>query len=146
MKPTLCLEYARKTMQAYQNASKPLCAELGIPQTAFDILMFLANNPTLNTAKDIVELKGLKANLVSINVDKLVREGFLERHADKQDRRKIILSCTPKAEPIILTGRKMQERFCNRLLINVPAESIKTMRTAIRIIANNIDKIWSEQQ
>ena len=84
---------------AYEKASKPLCAALGTPQTAFDILMFLANKPMLNTAKDIAELKGLKATLISINVDKLVREGLLVRHADKQDCRKIILSCTQKLNP-----------------------------------------------
>ena len=32
---------------------QPLCHELKLPQTAFDILMFLANNPEYKTARDI---------------------------------------------------------------------------------------------
>ena len=42
------------------------------PQTAFDILMFLANNPEYKTARDIVEIRKIKANLVSVNVDRCV--------------------------------------------------------------------------
>ena len=49
------LEFARKTALAYNVICKPLCRELGVTQTAFDILMFLANNPDHKTARDIVE-------------------------------------------------------------------------------------------
>ena len=71
------MEFANKTALAYSAVCKPLCQELGLPQTAFDILLFLANNPTYKTASDIVEVRHIKANLVSVNVDKLVHEGLL---------------------------------------------------------------------
>lgn len=141
----LNLEYVRRILQAYETMSKPLCAELGIPQTAFDILMFLANNPGLNTAKDIVELRNMKANLVSINVDRLVKEGFLERKADTDDRRKIILTCTRKADPIILRGRKMQAEFGQRLLRGVSGEAIASMQETFRIISDNIEEMESTE-
>ena len=75
------MEFARKLARAYAAVCKPLCRELKLPQTAFDILMFLANNPSYQTAGDIVEIRRIKANLVSVNVDKLVREGYLRREA-----------------------------------------------------------------
>ena len=65
------MEFAIKTAQAYNAVCKPLCQELKLPQTAFDILMFLANNPDRRTASDIVEFRHIKANLVSMNVDRL---------------------------------------------------------------------------
>ena len=68
------IEFARKTALAYGAVCRPLCLELGLAQTAFDILLFLANNPTYKTARDIVEVRHIKANLVSIHVDRLVRE------------------------------------------------------------------------
>ena len=49
------LEFARKTALAYNVICKPLCQELNLPQTAFDILMFLGNNPSYRTASDIVK-------------------------------------------------------------------------------------------
>ena len=79
MNPTI--EISFKTAQAYNAMCKPLCQELKLPQTAFDILMFLANNPDCTTARDIVEIRKIKANLVSVNVDRLVQEGYLERRA-----------------------------------------------------------------
>ena len=75
----LGIEFSRKLSLAYESMCKPLCHELKLPQTAFDILMFLANNPEFKTARDIVEVRKLKANLVSVNIDKLVNEGYLIR-------------------------------------------------------------------
>ena len=40
------VEFANKTGLAYSAVCKPLCQKLHLPQTAFDILMFLANNPS----------------------------------------------------------------------------------------------------
>ena len=85
------------------------------PQTAFDILMFLANNPKYKTASDIVEVRKIKANLVSVNVDKLVQEGYLERKAVEGDRRKTRLICTDKAQSIIERGKALQASFFRQL-------------------------------
>ena len=41
------IEFSIKTAQAYNAVCKPLCQELGLSQTALDILLFLANNPGL---------------------------------------------------------------------------------------------------
>ena len=76
------IEFGRKTSAAYAALCKPLCQKLHLPQTAFDILMFLANNPGYQTASDVVEVRKLKANLVSVNIDRLVQEGYLVREAD----------------------------------------------------------------
>lgn len=40
----------------------------------------------------------IKANLVSVHVDRLVKEGYLERRAVEGDRRKTELICTQKAQ------------------------------------------------
>ena len=50
-------EFAEKISRTYSDECRPLCHELKLPQTAFDILMFLANNPEYKTARDIVEIK-----------------------------------------------------------------------------------------
>ena len=95
------IEIARTISLAYNVVCKPICKELDLPQTAFDILMFLGNNPKYKTAGEIVEIRHIKANLVSVNVDKLVREGYLERKTVEGDRRKTELICTEKAMAVI---------------------------------------------
>ena len=63
-------EFAEKISRTYSDECRPLCHELKLPQTAFDILMFLANNPEYKTARDIVEIRKIKANLVSVNIER----------------------------------------------------------------------------
>ena len=111
------MEFAHKFARAYAAACKPLCRELKLPQTAFDILMFLANNPGYRTAGDIVEVRRIKANLVSVNVDKLVREGYLRRETVEGDRRKTLLVCTERAQcnPLFLSSSLLiQTKKCAR--------------------------------
>ena len=135
---------SRKIALAYSEVCKPLCKELGLPQTAFDILMFLGNNPDYKTARDIVEVRHIKANLVSMNVDKLVQEGYLERYAVAGDRRKTKLLCTGKADPIIRKGRVVQNAFFKRLLDHVePADQEVFFRT-MELIGKNLDEIIKE--
>ena len=119
------IKMARSLLQVYSERCKPLCQEMGIPQTAFDILLFLANNPGFDTARDIVETRYIKANLVSVNVDSLVREGYLQREKSPDDRRKVRLVCTEKAQPIVERGRQLQKHFMDELFQNVD-ERLKT--------------------
>ena len=138
------LEFSQKFAVAYNAACKPLCQELKLPQTAFDILMFLANNPDRRTASDIVEFRHIKANLVSMNVDRLVKEGYLERRAVAGDRRKTQLLCTEKAQPVIARGREVQERFFARLLHNTDAATREAFFRTMEVIGKNLDEILKE--
>ena len=52
----LPMKFMRKLSFAYNATCKPLCHKLKLPQTALDILLFLANNPQYTTARDIVEI------------------------------------------------------------------------------------------
>jgi len=138
------MEFAIKTAQAYNAVCKPLCQELKLPQTAFDILMFLANNLDRRTASDIVEFRHIKANLVSMNVDRLVKEGYLERHAVAGDRRKTELLCTEKARPVIERGRAVQNAFFARLLTNTDEPTREAFFRTMEIIGKNLDDILKE--
>ncbi len=135
------IEFANKTGLAYGAACKPLCQELGLPQTAFDILMFLANNPGYKTASDIVEVRHIKANLVSVNVDKLVQEGLLERRAVPGDRRKTELLCTEKAQPIIQRGRALQEMFVQSLFAGIDEAQKQAFYQTMEQIGENLEKL-----
>ena len=137
----LSMEFARKTDLAYSALCKPLCQTLKIPQTAFDILLFLANNPEYSTARDIVEIRHIKANLVSVNVDRLVQEGYLERRTVAGDRRKTQLLCTEQARPIVEQGRKLQAEFLDALFAGVSPDLRSAFDQTVRIMGRNLDVI-----
>ena len=135
------MEFSRKLALAYTAVCKPLCQTLKLPQTAFDILLFLANNPAYQTAADIVEVRKIKANLVSVNVDKLVRDGYLTREAVPGDRRKTRLLCTEKAQPIILQGRQLQSAFLQRLFAHTDHQMQDAFLKTISIIDKNLNEL-----
>ena len=138
------IKFAHDLIETYSERCKPLCREIQMPQTAFDILMFLANNLEYNTARDIVEIRGLKANLVSINIEKLVKEGFLERMPDAKDRRKNVLICTENAKPIIEKGRQLQIGFFGNLFDGIDEESRRQFFGVIEKLRTNLDNIRKE--
>lgn len=140
------LEFVHKSMLAYSAACRPLCQKLKLTQTAFDILMFLANNPCCKTASEIVEIRHIKANLVSVNVDRLVREGYLLRQPVKGDRRKTELICTALAQPVIEQGRAVQDNFMKNLLRGMDEATQAAFFSAITIIDRNMDELLKEMK
>ena len=145
MERKISIKFAHDLIETYNARCKPLCKELKMPQTAFDILMFLANNPDYNTARDIVEVRRLKANLVSINVEKLVKDGFLERIPDAKDRRKNVLNCTENAKAVIEKGRQLQGDFFGSLFNGIDEESRRQFYGVIEKISMNLDNIRREK-
>lgn len=139
------IEFPHKLSLAYNEMCKPLCQKLKLPQTAFDILMFLSNNPQYTSARDIVEVRKLKANLVSINIDRLVKEGYLIRKEVTGDRRKMALVCTPKAKEIVRVGRELQEKFIHALFAGLE-EDQEVMERMMNVMESNVDKILEEHK
>ncbi len=139
------IEFPNKMAHAYSVMCKPLCQKMKLPQTAFDILMFLSNNPQYKTARDIVEVRKIKANLVSINVDKLVKEGYLERREVAGDRRKIELVCTSKADSIVEKGRLVQKTFKDALFNNMDDSMKEILFKGMEIMEDNLDRILEDQ-
>ena len=134
------IDFPKKLTAAYNAVCKPLCRELNIPQTAFDILMFLANNPENRTAKDICAMRRLKPGIVSLHVDTLVTLGFLERKSVPGDRRKLHLEPTEKASSIIARGRQMQERFAQTLAQGLSAEELSCFARCMETISQNLER------
>ena len=137
-------EFAEKISRTYSDECRPLCHELKLPQTAFDILMFLANNPEYKTARDIVEIRKIKANLVSVNVDKLVNEGYLIRKNVEGDRRKVQLLCTDKAQPIISRGQQLQEHFVEQLFTDIDDATRQTIFQGMQQMELNLNFILED--
>lgn len=103
--------YAKRFEEAYTTVMRPLTVELKMAQPAVDILLFLANNPGMDTARDICTYRHLKPSIVSFHVDNLVQQGYLERQDIPEDRRKCRLVCTDKAAPVIRRGRLYRRPF-----------------------------------
>ena len=133
--------YAKRFEEAYAAVMRPLTVELSMAQPAVDILLFLANNPGMDTAKDICTYRHLKPSIVSFHVDNLVREGYLERREVPGDRRKCRLVCTEKAGPVIRRGREAQEAFSRQLTEGLTAEELETCFRCLAVFGENMTRL-----
>ena len=137
--------HSRLLLDAYAGIMRPLSAELNMAQTAVDILMFLANNPGYDTAKDICTMRHLKPGIVSFHVENLVQEGYLERQNVPGDRRKCRLVCTEKAASIIEKGRALQAKFMRQMTKGLEKEQIDTLATCLETFEKNLSGIAQMQ-
>ena len=66
----------RKLGNLYAGLCAPICRQYGMNQTCFDVLMFCANNPDRNTARDVCEVRGIKSGMASVAVETLEKSGL----------------------------------------------------------------------
>lgn len=93
-----------------------------------------------------MEVRHIKANLVSVNVDKLVQEGYLTRQPVAGDRRKTALVCTPRAQEVIRRGRQLQTAFFDSLFRGMEPPLRTAFIDAMQIIDSNLDQLLREER
>lgn len=133
--------YAKRFEEAYTAVMRPLTVELKMAQPAVDILLFLANNPGMDTARDICTYRHLKPSIVSFHVDNLVQQGYLERQDIPGDRRKCRLVCTDKAAPVIQRGRAVQEAFSRQLTEGLTPEELEICFRCFTVFGENMTRL-----
>ena len=138
------IAFLNKYGRAYVTYCKSICREYDINQTEFDILMFFGNNPEYDCAKDIVDVRKIKANLVSINVDKLVDDGYLERKLMLNDRRKYRLVLTKQGKALVKKGKEVQDSFFELLFNSVSAKDRSAFNKVLELIDNNLERILED--
>ena len=88
------IAFARKMSAAYTAVCKPLCQSLHLPQTAFDILMFLGNNPEYSTAPVIKRGQALQqdfADRLIADLDDATKNAFFKGMAQMETTLDMIL-------------------------------------------------------
>ena len=141
----------RKLGNLYAGLCAPICRQYGMNQTCFDVLMFCANNPDRNTARDVCEVRGIKSGMASVAVETLEKSGLLERREDPEDRRRKLVYILPKGQQcnetmyaVIQSGdKKLLEGF-------TPEEETQFREYLLRALHNvspdfDIEKVKKEE-
>ena len=63
MFPSELLTANKKIMHVYESFCTPLCKKYQLNQSDLDLILFIANNPMYNTAKDVCEIRGIKKGI-----------------------------------------------------------------------------------
>lgn len=142
--PTQLLQLSRQYGRFYHRQFIPLLEETGLSMREVHVLLFLANNPEYDTARDVSEFRSLSKSQVSQAVDFLVAEGFLLRTPDLTDRRVIHLSLTEDALPLTKQAQALQAECGRQLLSGISAEQEKQLQLILEIMLKNGAKLGGE--
>lgn len=79
-------------------------------------------------------------------IDKLVKSGYLLRKNDERNQRRVLLSMTAAAQPVVEKGRECQRRFGQELLRGVSEEELKMMNAGMEKMLGNVRAAYAEQK
>ena len=105
---TQLLRVIQQFRRYYDRHFSELLSRTGLSMREMHVVLFLANHPAHDTARDVTELRGLAKSQVSAAVDLLAARELLRRQPDKADRRVIHLALTDAGAALAREGQKLQ--------------------------------------
>ena len=117
----------------------------GLNQLEMDILLFLANNPGCDTARDIVEKRHLAKSHVSVGIEALASRGLLDRQLLAGNRKTIHLCLTEAAVSVVDEGRRVQQQYAQMLLEGFSQEERQELFRLLDKVSQNVDRVLAEQ-
>jgi len=139
-RPRLRRTGARPSLPPVDSGAR-LLERTGLGATELDVLLFLANNPGYDTARDISEMRSLVKSQVSRAVETLARRGLLLRTPDGGDRRIVHLSVTEAGLPAVREGQALQEKAALALTDGLGDAELKQLGDLLGTVFGNAEKL-----
>ena len=128
----------------YELLSSGICDRYGLTQMEYDILMFLHNNPQLNTAAEIVKVRKSTKSHVSTSLKSLENNGLIRRIQSEDNKKHIEIVLLDKAEIIVKAGINAQKQFAKDVLSGLTEEEKHMCIDVFDKICNNAEKYLKE--
>ena len=142
---TRLLQFYKQFGKFYDRQFGDFSARTGLSMREIHVLLFLANNPGYDTARDISELRGLSKSQVSQAVELLAAEDFLLRTPDEADRRVVHLSITPAGLPLARECQTIQTACGQRLLAGLSEEQEQQLALLLGTVLDNGSHLTEEE-
>ena len=141
---TRLLQFSQQLGKFYACQFTPLLERTGLTMREVHVLLFLANNPDYDTARDVTLYRGMSKSQVSQAVELLCAEGLLQRTPDGTDRRMVHLSITPEGRPLARECQGLQEHCGARLLDGLSPEQGCQLRELLETVLDNGARLAEE--
>ncbi len=128
----------RGIAKLYEQYLEELRKSNQLSQIELTIISFLHNNPGMDTASDIAEMRMLQKGNVSQGVESLIQKSLLCRTPDTQDRRRSHLSLTENALPLVNEIEVQNQRLLNQIFSGFSDEEQHLYGIMNERIQNNI--------
>lgn len=142
---TRLLRFSKQFERFYERQFVPLLERTGLTMREIHVLLFLANNPDYDTARDVAEYRGLAKSQVSQAVDLLAARGVLRRAPDASDRRVVHLAVTEAGAPLAREAQAIQAACGRRLLADFSPEDEAQFRRLLETVLENGAHLMEEE-
>lgn len=122
----------------YASCIAPVMEQYHMTRAEVDIILFLANNPEFDTAKEIIEVRGMTKSQTSLSVASLISKGYLAGSFQDGDRKTIHLIIQDAAKEMIRSGQKAQKLFQLSLEDGLTPEELNIMNKCMHQVGKNI--------
>lgn len=122
----------------YENSFQDLLEKFGLTRLEAVILIFLHNNPDFNTARDIVELRGLSKSNVSTALEALRLRQYLTVRPDPDSRRVRRIFLREEKRDVVEALARRQQETLGRLTDGFSPEELAEMQRYLDRMEENI--------
>ena len=141
LQATEFLRTMRFITKSHEACIQSICRAYQFTMMEATIITFLKNNPGVDTAADIVELRMLSKSQVSQAVETLVQKGMIRRQPDSSDRRKIHLILCKKSDPVTDSIEQIQRQYLQDMFSGFTPEEIECFAGLNQRILENVRHI-----
>ena len=124
----------RKFGKYYDRQFLPLLERTGLSMREIHVLLFLANHPGQDTARDVTELRGIVKSQVSQAVEVLTGRGLLARRADG------------KGAPLAREAQAVQTACGRRLLAGLTEEEQAVFLNLLERVLRETEELGAEKE
>lgn len=134
------LQYAEQMRRLTHRCMQSLGEELDLSQLEMELLLFLHNDPELNTARDVVAYRGFARSNVSTAVESLEKKGWLTVVPDAQSRRVKRLCLRTERREAIERLFVRQNEILKVLTSDFTPEEEETLRVLLDRCGRNVTR------
>lgn len=135
------LHLTRQFERLYSKTIQQAAQKHGLSKTEADVLLFLYNNPEYDTARDIVEFRGIAKSYVSKTIELLIQKGFLLAQENENDRRMIHLKLQDNKLDVVRELKHTQEELFTLICRNISDHEREQLSLIFTKLSQNIKEV-----
>lgn len=139
------LETVFLSKEFHQSVLLPVCEKYNMTYAEMVTLLFLAGNPELDTATDIVKNRRMAKSAVSLAVHSLEEKGMITGSFEQGNHRTIHLKILDKAAQAVEEGFNAQRAFISVMIEGFTDEEKKFLVSSFERVSQNIRNFYGEK-
>jgi MarR family multiple antibiotic resistance transcriptional regulator len=132
-------DLVRAETRLYNAVTERLKAEAGVGAGHFELLRYVRDHPDARVA-DLASAFAIGVGTTSKIVDRMEKEGWLERHPNPANRRSSLLALTPAGESVVSRAEPAWQAAIQDILGAVTAADLTALSRALAALRSDLER------